>query len=176
MARSAAPTSSATSALCRWARCRRSRRARDARRSPAGHPLDDADGSFAQAVAALRGELVRANVLARRTSVLLTAALPGEGTTTTALCVACAHARAGGRALLVDCDLRRPRLHALTGADNSHGLTSILLGERRLDEILHRDERSGALIVPAGPGTADPKAAACRRCDAPPAAAGGGGP
>ena len=131
--------------------------ARDGRRAPDRHLLDDPTGPFAQAVAALRRELLRANVVSRRTSVLLASALADEGTTTTALCLARSHARAGGRALLIDCDLRRPGLHELTGADNQHGLTGILLGHRRLDQVLHLDERSGALIVAAGPGVPDPK-------------------
>ena len=79
--------------------------------------------------------------------MLLASVLADEGTTTTALCLARSHARAGGRALLIDCDLRRPRLHELTGADNQHGLTGILLGHRRLDRVLHLDERSGALMI-----------------------------
>jgi capsular exopolysaccharide synthesis family protein len=131
--------------------------ARDQRRAPDRHLLDDPTGPFAQAVASLRSELVRATVVSRRTSVLLAAALADEGTTTTALCLARSHARAGGRALLIDCDLRRPRLHELTGANNQHGLTGILLGHCGLDQVLHLDERSGALIVAAGPGVADPE-------------------
>jgi capsular exopolysaccharide synthesis family protein len=131
--------------------------ARDRRRAPDRHLLDDPTGTFAQAVGALRKELVRANVLSRRTSVLLGSALAGEGTTTTALCLARAHARAGGQVLLIDCDLRRPRLHELTGTDNQHGLTDILLGRRTLDQVLHLDERSGALLVTAGPGVPDPR-------------------
>jgi capsular exopolysaccharide synthesis family protein len=130
---------------------------RDRRRAPDRHLLDDPTGAFAQAVAALRKQLVRTNVLARRTSVLLASALADEGTTTTALCLARAHARAGGRALLIDCDLRSPRLHELMGAANQQGLTDVLLGNLALDQVLHLDERSGALLVAAGPGAPDPK-------------------
>jgi capsular exopolysaccharide synthesis family protein len=131
--------------------------ARDPSRPPDRHLLDDPAGAFAQAVVDLRKELVRANVVARRTSVLLASALAGEGTTTTALWLARAHARAGGRALLIDCDLREPRLHALTGADNQHGLAAVLRGERTLAAVLHLDERSGALLVAAGPAVPDPE-------------------
>jgi capsular exopolysaccharide synthesis family protein len=83
--------------------------------------------------------------------VLLVAALAEEGTTTTALCLARVHARAGGQALLIDCDLQSPRLHALTGAPAQPGLTDVLLGQHTLDEVLHLDERSGAHLVAAGP-------------------------
>jgi capsular exopolysaccharide synthesis family protein len=131
--------------------------ARDGQPAPDRHVLDDPTGAFAQAVAALRNQLVRTNVLARRTSVLLAAALPDEGTTTTALCLARLHARAGGRALLIDCDLRSPRLHELTGVASQPGLTDVLQGHLGLDQVLHLDERSGALLVAAGSGVRDPE-------------------
>jgi capsular exopolysaccharide synthesis family protein len=131
--------------------------ARDGQQAPDRHLLDDPTGAFAQAVTALRNQLVRTNVLARRTSVLLAAALPDEGTTTTALCVARLHARAGGRALLIDCDLRSPRQHELAGVANQPGLTDVLQGKLALDQVLHLDERSGALLVAAGSGVPDPK-------------------
>jgi succinoglycan biosynthesis transport protein ExoP len=130
---------------------------RDRQQAPDRHLLDDPTGAFAHAVAALRKQLVRTNVLARRTSALLAAALPDEGTTTTALCLARLHARAGGRALLIDCNLRSPRLHELTGVANQPGLTDVLQGGLALDQVLHLDERSGALLVAAGSGVPDPK-------------------
>lgn len=125
-------------------------------RPPDRQVLDDPTGAFAQAVAALRKELLRANVLARRTSVLLVAALPEEGATTAALSLARAHARAGGRALLIDCNLASPRLHALLGLANEPGLSDVLLGERPLEEVLRLDERSGAQIVTTGPPAPEP--------------------
>ena len=131
--------------------------ARDQRRPPDRHVLDYPNAPFALAVGALRKELVRASVLSRRTTVLLAAAVAGEGTTTTALCLARSHARAGGRALLIDCDLRRPRLQRLAGAAEDAGLGDILLGERTLDQVVQQDQRSGAGLVTAGSSVPDPK-------------------
>jgi receptor protein-tyrosine kinase len=125
-------------------------RAQDQRRAPDRHILDYPDAPFGQAVAALRDGLVRANVLARRATVLLASARADEGTTTTALSLARCHARAGGHPLLIDCDLAKPRLQTLTGAADGEGLADVLRGERALEEVLRRDERSGARLVTAG--------------------------
>ena len=132
-------------------------RAQDPRRALDRHILDYPDAPFGQAVAALRDALVRANVLARRTTVLLAAARADEGTTTTALSLARCHARAGGQVLLIDCDLGRPRLQTLTGAAEGEGLSDVLQGARTLEEVLRRDERSGARFVTAGSAVSDPR-------------------
>src|SRR6185503_5393233 len=48
-------------------------------------------------------------------TLLVTSAGPSEGKTTVATCIAIAMAQAGQRVVLVDCDLRRPRLHRVFG-------------------------------------------------------------
>jgi capsular exopolysaccharide synthesis family protein len=126
--------------------------------APERHILDYPHGAFAEAVAALRNELVRASVAGHRKTVLFASAVAGEGTSTTALCLARCHARAGGRVLLIDCDLRAPRLHQLTSAPDQPGLTDVLLGHQSLDQVARLDERSGAWLVTAGTGVPDPRA------------------
>ena len=61
--------------------------------------------------------------------VLITSAAMGEGKTTVACCIAIAMAQTGKRVVLVDCDLRRPRLHRIFGKPADAGLTSALAPE-----------------------------------------------
>ncbi|HEY3941389.1 MAG TPA: polysaccharide biosynthesis tyrosine autokinase [Acidimicrobiales bacterium] len=75
-----------------------------------------------------------------------------EGKTTTAANLAFAMGESGQRVVLIDCDLRRPRVHEFFALPNDRGLTSFLLDETPIDEALHRvPSNSGLLVLPAGP-------------------------
>jgi capsular exopolysaccharide synthesis family protein len=63
---------------------------------------------------------------------------------------------AGRRTLLIDCDLRRPRIHQLVREQVGEGLSEILLRKRQLEEVLQTDPRSGAHLVTAGGRVDDP--------------------
>src|SRR5262245_49171166 len=60
--------------------------------------------------------------------LLFTSAQPQEGKTTVSVCVGLTMARAGQRVLIVDADLRRPKMHRIFELDNELGLTPTLIG------------------------------------------------
>jgi capsular exopolysaccharide synthesis family protein len=87
--------------------------------------------------------------------LLLTSAGPAEGKTTVACCIAIAMAQAGQRVLLIDCDLRRPRVHRIFGRTSEMGVTTELLNESGeiaddLDDRL-KTEIPNLSVLPAGP-------------------------
>ncbi len=83
--------------------------------------------------------------------IQVTSPLPGEGKTTTAANLAVLMAQAGRRVVVVDADLRRPRLHAVFGADPNKGLTDALLGQPLIDLLWPVALEGGHLeVLPAG--------------------------
>lgn len=82
----------------------------------------------------------------------ITSPTAGEGKTTTSANLAVTMAESGRKVVLVDCDLRRPRIHEFFGLSNQVGFTSVLVGDVRLEEVLTSDPRYGNLtVLPSGP-------------------------
>lgn len=60
----------------------------------------------------------------------------GEGKSTTLFNLATIFAQSGDRVLVIDSDLRRPSIHKLVHAENTHGLTSVLLKQKTIEEVI----------------------------------------
>ncbi len=88
--------------------------------------------------------------------VALTSSLPAEGKTTTACNLAIALARAGKRVAVVDADLRRPRIAENLGLEGAVGLTSVLIGHARLDQVLQPWGSEGVTVLTSGPVPPNP--------------------
>ncbi len=67
--------------------------------------------------------------------ILVTSSAPAEGKTTVACSIAIAMAQSGQKVCVVDCDLRRPRLHRVFGRAGDMGLTSVLIGDATIEEV-----------------------------------------
>jgi len=87
--------------------------------------------------------------------VALTSAVAGEGKSVTVANLAACAARRGRRAVLVDCDLRRPRVAQLFGIDDEPGIAAVLAGRRRLEDALCIGPERLTLL-PAGAAPDDP--------------------
>jgi succinoglycan biosynthesis transport protein ExoP len=82
--------------------------------------------------------------------LLVTSAAPSEGKTTIACSIAIAMAQGGQRVCIVDCDLRRPRIHRIFDRVGDPGLTNVLVGEATLDEVAKPTRVENLWAVPAG--------------------------
>jgi capsular exopolysaccharide synthesis family protein len=82
--------------------------------------------------------------------VVITAARPGEGKTTTAIALARSAAMNGERVLLIDCDIRLPSVGRAFRAEGAPGVTDLLLGQAEYEQILRRDHLTALDYIPAG--------------------------
>lgn len=83
-------------------------------------------------------------------SFTITSSLPSEGKSTTAANLAIAMAESGVRVIIVDADLRRPRLDDVLGVEGAAGLTDVLIGRAELDDVIHPWGSGGLHVLPAG--------------------------
>ncbi|MCE9636414.1 MAG: polysaccharide biosynthesis tyrosine autokinase [Planctomycetes bacterium] len=83
--------------------------------------------------------------------LLLTSAGPREGKTTTAINLATVLAYAGGRTLLIDADLRKPRVHKSFGVANTRGLTNLIIGHDDPVDYCMPTQVDKVDLLPSGP-------------------------
>lgn len=83
-------------------------------------------------------------------SLLFTSSLPEEGKTTTSINVAISMAEAGQRVLLIDGDLRRPRVAKYLGLEGSVGLTTYLVGQASVHDVLQPWGPNQLYVLTAG--------------------------
>jgi capsular exopolysaccharide synthesis family protein len=90
--------------------------------------VKDVRSPIAESYRHLRTSLLLSSAGTAPRTILVTSSQPSEGKTTTAINTAFMLAQTGARVLIVDCDLRRPRLHAHFNLPNARGLTNCLSG------------------------------------------------
>lgn len=119
--------------------------------------IDDARSPIAESYRHLRTSLLLSSAGQPPRTILVTSSQPSEGKTTTAINTAFMLAQTGAEVLIIDCDLRRPRLHAQFEVANSKGLTTWLSGERELDNLLQSCPKTPNLkILTSGPVPPNP--------------------
>lgn len=88
-------------------------------------------------------------------TLVVTSPAPDEGKSTTIANLAVTIAQGGRRAILVDCDLRRPSLHETFEVGNDVGLTTMVLDESA-DLLLQETGVENLSLLPSGPKPPNP--------------------
>ncbi len=87
----------------------------------------------------------------RYKNILITSAGPREGKTTTAENLAFMLTRLNERVLLVDSDMRRPMIHKVFNIDNKLGLSNLLIGQVRIDDVIKKTDVENLFVITCGP-------------------------
>ena len=82
--------------------------------------------------------------------VVVTSSVANEGKSSTATNMAVTFAEAGRKVLLIEGDLRRPKVADYLGLEGSIGLTNVLAGQVNVDEVLQTWGRGGLTVLPSG--------------------------
>ena len=119
----------------------------------ASRPLivqDDPRSPRAESFRTLRTNLQFLDVGNGGRSFIVTSSIQSEGKSTTTANLALALADSGVRVLLVDADLRRPKIAKYMGLEGSVGLTDVLIGRVALNDVVQEWGRGRLSVLPAG--------------------------
>jgi len=88
--------------------------------------------------------------------IALTSSFPQEGKSSTITNLAISFSQLDKEVLLIDADMRKPRLHKIFGARNRIGLSSFLIGAASVDNIVQKTAVKRVWLMPSGPHPPNP--------------------
>jgi succinoglycan biosynthesis transport protein ExoP len=111
--------------------------------------VDSPLSRFAEAIRAIKVAADLEHVGKASKVIGITSSLPNEGKSTVAVSLAALIAHSGGRAVLVDCDLRNPSVSKALAPNAKRGLLDVISGKAELDDVMWSEGTSGLAFLPA---------------------------
>jgi capsular exopolysaccharide synthesis family protein len=106
--------------------------------------------NFSESFRSVRTNLLFSCATEGSRSVVITSTGPGEGKTVVATNLAVALAQSGQRVLLIDADMRKPRVHSVFGKAQEPGLSNVLVGNSKASDAVHTTAVPGLWVLSAG--------------------------
>jgi capsular exopolysaccharide synthesis family protein len=103
-----------------------------------------------EAFRSLRTNIKLSNPDSRLKIMLVTSSVPHEGKTIVSSNLAASYSVAGKKVLLIDADMRKPRVHKVFGLKNEKGLSTLIVGEHSMDDVVNKNVYEGLDVVTAG--------------------------
>ena len=103
-----------------------------------------------EAFRSLRTNIKLSNPDSKLKVMLVTSSVPHEGKTIVSSNLAASYSVAGKKVLLIDADMRKPRVHKVFGLKNEKGLSTLIVGEHSMDDVVNKNVYEGLDVVTAG--------------------------
>lgn len=84
-------------------------------------------------------------------TIAISSSISGEGKTFVALNLAGIISMSGKKTILIDLDLRKPKVHLGFGVQNTHGMSNLIIGETTLEQAIHKNVAENLDFITAGP-------------------------
>jgi capsular exopolysaccharide synthesis family protein len=113
--------------------------------------------AFAESIRSIRAAILYSRVDKPPRALLVTSAVPEEGKSILSLSLARSAANAGQRVLLIDTDMRRPRLAKVLGGQTDATLAELFAGRKTVGEVIHLEEETGLHYILGRAGMPNPQ-------------------
>ncbi|MBL0141375.1 MAG: polysaccharide biosynthesis tyrosine autokinase [Betaproteobacteria bacterium] len=112
--------------------------------------FNDSQSAFSEAIRTIRTSVLMSALDEQHKMVVVTSSVPEEGKTTVSYNLACALGQVK-KVLLIDADMRRPKIAKLIGRDpKAPGLADLVAGQAQIGQCVFNHEKAGIFVLPAG--------------------------
>lgn len=113
---------------------------------------NDPKSPISEGLRTIRTNLQFSNVDGNMKKIMLTSSMPGEGKSFTSANIATAFAQDGNKVLMIDCDMRKGRLHKIFEISNSKGLSNLLIDDikKNYKKYIKKTNVENLSILPSG--------------------------
>jgi len=125
--------------------------------TPAQYVVEKPLSVFSEGFRILRAALIYSRIGHDVKVIAVTSSLPGEGKTTTSVCLARVMALSGQSVVVVDCDLRRRSINQYVTGPIENGLLELLAGKAKLEDVLVKDDLTTVQYLPLVESAYTPK-------------------
>jgi succinoglycan biosynthesis transport protein ExoP len=125
--------------------------------TPEDYVLRKPNSAYAESIRSIRAAILYSHVDRPPRALLVTSAVPDEGKSILSLSMARSAAKAGQRVLLIDTDMRRPRLSKVLGGPTDATLAEVFAGSKNVQDIVRVEEESGLHYILGRAGMPNPQ-------------------